>query len=192
VIADQLRRNLGLRVQAYNQEWQSYLASVDALDYDIARAGWIGDYMDPNTFLDLWVTDGGNNRTGWSDPTFDALIAAAADSARTAREPAAALRLAPDADALRAALARVDAAPHAAARSDTLAAFRLELLRQAESLLVTEGFPALPIYFYVSSGLIKPNVRGFYSTLEFSDGSRGSNLQDLHPLRSVRVLAEER
>jgi oligopeptide transport system substrate-binding protein len=57
------------------------------MEYDIARAGWIGDYLDPNTFLDLWVTDGGNNETGWSNAEYDALIDAAG------REPDPATRL---------------------------------------------------------------------------------------------------
>ena len=187
VIADQLRRNLGIHVSAYNQEWQSYLASVTALDYDIARAGWIGDYMDPNTFLDMFVTDGGINQTGWSNPAFDALIAAAADSARASQNPAPLLGLAPEPAALRAQLANVAQALDSDARRESLARFRLELLRQAESLLVNRGFPVIPIYFYVSSGLIKPKLQGFYSQLEFPDGSRGANLQDLHPLRNVRT-----
>ena len=38
-----------------------------SLDYDFCRSSWVGDYNDPNTFLDMFVTDGGNNRTGWSN-----------------------------------------------------------------------------------------------------------------------------
>ena len=51
-----------------------FLNSVDNGNYGIARAGWIGDYVDPNTFLDMWTTHGGNNRTGWSSARFDQLI----------------------------------------------------------------------------------------------------------------------
>jgi oligopeptide transport system substrate-binding protein len=51
-----------------------YLDSVNNGNYQIARGGWIGDYVDPNSFLDMWVTDGGNNRTGWSDPRYDELV----------------------------------------------------------------------------------------------------------------------
>jgi oligopeptide transport system substrate-binding protein len=51
---------------------------MSRLDYDIARSSWVGDYPDPNTFLDMFVTGGGNNRTGWSDPRYDKLIADAA------------------------------------------------------------------------------------------------------------------
>ena len=73
-IADQLRKSLGIEVEAVNQEWQAYQASTLELKYDMARAGWIGDYMDPNTFLDMWETNGGNNQTGWSSPLYDQLL----------------------------------------------------------------------------------------------------------------------
>src|SRR5690606_15149310 len=49
--------------------------------YQIARAGWIGDYVDPNSFLDMWLTDGGNNRTGWSNPEYDRLVLQCAPTA---------------------------------------------------------------------------------------------------------------
>ena len=72
------RRELGVNVQLLRQEWKVYLRSLSSLDYDIARSTWVGDYPDPNTFLDMFVTGGGNNRTGWSDPDYDKLIADAA------------------------------------------------------------------------------------------------------------------
>lgn len=71
------RRELGVNVQLQRQEWKVYLRSLSTLDYDIARSSWVGDYPDPNTFLDMFVTGGGNNRTGWSDPRYDKLIARA-------------------------------------------------------------------------------------------------------------------
>jgi len=60
------------------QEWKVYLNSLSSLDYSIARSSWVGDYPDPNTFLDMFITGSGNNRTGWSDPHYDEMIAAAA------------------------------------------------------------------------------------------------------------------
>ena len=51
---------------------------MNQLDYDVARSSWYGDYLDPNSFLDCFVTGAGNNRTGWSSPAYDALIAQAA------------------------------------------------------------------------------------------------------------------
>ena len=65
---------LGVNIILNNQDWKVYLDSVGNGDYSIASAGWIGDYVDPNTFLDMWVTEGGNNHTGWSNPRYDELI----------------------------------------------------------------------------------------------------------------------
>jgi len=72
------RRELGVNINPARQEWKVYLNSLSSLDYDIARSTWVGDYPDPNTFLDMFVTGSGNNRTGWSDPAYDQMIAAAA------------------------------------------------------------------------------------------------------------------
>jgi oligopeptide transport system substrate-binding protein len=64
--------------------------------YDIARRSWIGDYLDPNTFLQMLMGGDGNNRTGWSDPRYDALLR---EAARTL-EPAQRLRMLAEAEAL--------------------------------------------------------------------------------------------
>lgn len=80
-----LRTNLGVDVRLYNQEWKVYLDTMQNQAYDLAWSAWIGDYVDPMTFLDQLVTDGGNNRTGWSNPRYDALVRdvqAVADPAR--------------------------------------------------------------------------------------------------------------
>ncbi len=79
---------LGVQVSLARQEWKVYLNSMNSLDYDICRSSWVGDYPDPNTFLDLFLTGGGNNRTGWSHADYDTLIADAA------REPDVAKRFA--------------------------------------------------------------------------------------------------
>ena len=65
-------------MQLARQEWKVYLNSLGSLDYGIARSSWVGDYPDPNTFLDLFLSGSGNNRTGWSNATYDLLIAEAA------------------------------------------------------------------------------------------------------------------
>lgn len=49
-----------------------------ALDYELCLSSWIGDYQDPNTFLEIFTGDSGNNQTGWSDPVYDALVKRAA------------------------------------------------------------------------------------------------------------------
>ena len=68
------RANLGVDVTLENKEWKTYLQDVDTLSYEVARAGWIGDYNDPMTFMDMWQGDNGNNDTGWQSDEYDALI----------------------------------------------------------------------------------------------------------------------
>lgn len=77
-IQGMFRRELGVNIDLQRQEWKVYLRSMASLDYDLCRATWVGDYNDPNTFLGCFVTGDGNNRTGWGDPKYDALIADAA------------------------------------------------------------------------------------------------------------------
>lgn len=80
IVQSMWRQNLGIDVEMQNVEWKVLLQNRNMLDYDIQRAGWYGDYLDPNTFLDLMLTGGGNNNTGWSNAKYDALIAQAANS----------------------------------------------------------------------------------------------------------------
>jgi oligopeptide transport system substrate-binding protein len=77
------KKNLGIEVGLYNQEWKVYLTSQTQMNYQISRSAWIGDYPDPNTFLDMWVTGGGNNNTGWSNKEYDRLI----DQAALTKDP---------------------------------------------------------------------------------------------------------
>ncbi|RCS54853.1 peptide ABC transporter substrate-binding protein [Bremerella cremea] len=74
VIQQQWKSNLHIDVELRNVEWGVYLTTMREMDYDVVRAGWIGDYPDPNTFLDMFVTDGENNQTGWSNKEYDELI----------------------------------------------------------------------------------------------------------------------
>lgn len=84
-VQQMLRTELNIQINLFNQEWQAYLASVRSGNYQMARAAWIGDYLDPNTFLDMWLTDGGNNSTGWSKAAYDALIQEAGRTADPAQ-----------------------------------------------------------------------------------------------------------
>ncbi|MCI9502732.1 MAG: peptide ABC transporter substrate-binding protein [Hungatella sp.] len=68
---------LGVNVTLNNQDWNVFLQTRKDGDYQIARNGWIADYNDPCSFLDMWYTDGGNNDAQYSNPEYDALIDAA-------------------------------------------------------------------------------------------------------------------
>ncbi|MEK6237869.1 MAG: peptide ABC transporter substrate-binding protein, partial [Planctomycetales bacterium] len=59
------KKKLGIEIRLKKHAWASFLETTRNLDYAVARAGWTGDYVDPNTFLDMWVSGGANNQTGW-------------------------------------------------------------------------------------------------------------------------------
>jgi len=64
------REHLGIEVEIENKEWSAYMVAMQELDYDIIGGGWIGDYIDPLTFLEMWSAGNGNNRTGWASEPF--------------------------------------------------------------------------------------------------------------------------
>jgi oligopeptide transport system substrate-binding protein len=131
------QRELGIRPGLRKLEWKTYLVAQGELDYDVCRSSWIGDYNDPNTFLDMFMSNNGNNRTGWADPRYDEL--------------------------LRLANAQID--------PDR----REQLLQQAESILIREAVPIVPLYFYTG--------------LEYYDSDRiegiHPNIRAEHPLRVI-------
>ncbi|MDB6006405.1 MAG: oligopeptide transport system substrate-binding protein [Prosthecobacter sp.] len=72
------QEHLGISVDLAKQEWKIYLNSMKEKDYRLCRSSWVGDYNDPGTFLEMFHSSNGNNRTGWASPQYDELIAAAA------------------------------------------------------------------------------------------------------------------
>ena len=82
-------QELGVTLTLNNQEWASFLQTRKNGDYSIARNGWISDYNDPVSFLDMWVTGGGNNDAQYSNPDYDNLI----NQAKAESDPAARMKL---------------------------------------------------------------------------------------------------
>lgn len=64
----------GLTIELKEVPFKQKLALDKAMNYDIQFSGWLPDYQDPNTWLNLWVTGGGNNHTGYSSEKYDSLI----------------------------------------------------------------------------------------------------------------------
>jgi oligopeptide transport system substrate-binding protein len=83
LVRKQWQRELGISVSLRNEEWASYQQTQQQGEYMVSRRAWIGDYLDPNTFLDMYVTGGQNNLTGFSDSKYDELIALAAEEPDT-------------------------------------------------------------------------------------------------------------
>ncbi|MBA3768720.1 MAG: peptide ABC transporter substrate-binding protein, partial [Acidobacteria bacterium] len=79
-VQSMLKRELNIKVEMTNQEWRVYLENTrsDKMNFKgLSRRGWIGDYVDPNTFLDLMTSASTNNGTGWKDKKYDAMLLAA-------------------------------------------------------------------------------------------------------------------
>lgn len=137
VIQQMWKEHLGISVDLINEEWKTYASSRDHGNYDICRFSWAGDYLDPNTFLDIFLSQSSYNSTGWGSSRYDQLLEQA--------------------------------------NSEPNEAKRLDLLRQAETLLVNQG-PVIPLYIETKHTLIRPYVKGIYP-----------NLLALHPLKEVTL-----
>jgi len=79
-VKDQLEKNLpGLKITIEAVPFKIRIAREDAEDYDLLMGGWGPDYADPMTYMDLWVTNGGQNHMSYSNPEFDKLIKSASE-----------------------------------------------------------------------------------------------------------------
>ena len=131
------KENLHIQVDLQQAEWKVFLSMVSGLDYDICRASWVGDYNDATTFLNLFISNSGNNRTGWKSKEYDDLIATAEKE--------------------------VDLKERAG------------LLKKAETLLIEEAFPVIPLYVYKGVACFDTNkIEGYYP-----------NPVDRHPINAL-------
>jgi len=74
-LKDQLEKALpGLKLNINNVPFKIRIDREDKQDYDLLLGGWGPDYSDPMTFMDLWLTGGGQNHMSFSDPKYDKLI----------------------------------------------------------------------------------------------------------------------
>lgn len=73
-IADMWKNNLGVDVKVEQQEWGVFLTNRSNLNYQVARSGWLPDYNDPMSFIDMWTSTSGNNDSGWKNSEYDALV----------------------------------------------------------------------------------------------------------------------
>lgn len=75
------KKNLNILFDIQAMDYGSYISAQQKLDFDVTLAGWIGDYLDPTTFLLMWTEGNGNNNTGWHSDSFEKLLDDAAHSA---------------------------------------------------------------------------------------------------------------
>ena len=117
---------LGVTVQLDNQEWATFLQTRKDGDYSIARNGWIADYNDPMSFLDMWLTGGGNNDAQYSNAEYDALI----QQAKASTDPAE----------------------------------RMQLMHDAEDIIIGQDYALCPLYFYTQKYMLADGIQGMYYT----------------------------
>ncbi len=77
-IQEMWKRELGITIVIAPLEQKTWIQNWSTLSYQVASSRWVGDYVDPDTFLGMFTTNNGNNETGWSNPAYDRLIAEAA------------------------------------------------------------------------------------------------------------------
>ncbi|NQZ02158.1 MAG: peptide ABC transporter substrate-binding protein [Bdellovibrionales bacterium] len=70
----QLKKTLGIQVELANEEWKTYLKSVQTNPANIFRLGWMADFPDPDNFMNLMMTESENNHTRWGNKEYDRLI----------------------------------------------------------------------------------------------------------------------
>lgn len=83
-LREQWRTRLGLTLRIQALEGREARAAERAGEYALARGSWVGDYLDPETFLSPFRAGDPGNRTGFDDPAYEALLAAAAAAANPA------------------------------------------------------------------------------------------------------------
>ena len=73
-VADMWKKNLGINVVLSQQEWKVFQQTRKDKNYQIARHGWLGDYVDPMTFLDMWTSTSPQNYAGFANEEYDNLV----------------------------------------------------------------------------------------------------------------------
>ena len=77
-IQQELKDKLNINVELVNKEWGTYLSDRNAGAFEISRAGWVGDYQDPNTFLDMFLPGSAMNGGRYNNEIYELLVREAA------------------------------------------------------------------------------------------------------------------
>ncbi|MGG4442738.1 peptide ABC transporter substrate-binding protein [Brevibacillus fortis] len=95
-LQEMFKQNLGVQVKLENQEWKTYIDTFKQKNFQIARMGWGGDYLDPLAMLELYTGKSSRNFTNWANPTFDELI----EKAKVEQNEEARMKLLHDAETI--------------------------------------------------------------------------------------------
>ena len=143
---------VGIDMQLENQEWNTFLNTRKDGDYSIARNGWLADYNDPISFLDMWVTASGNNDVQFGKGEHADLAMYDLD-------------LTPygyDTKVEDGTWAETYDVLISTIKSCTDTTVRYELMHVAEDMLMSTGC-IVPLYFYTDIYMIDSNIQGFFT-----------------------------
>ena len=142
---------VGINMQLENQEWNTFLNTRKSGDFSIARNGWLADYNDPISFLDMWITASGNN-----DAQFGK-----GDHASVAVYDLDLTDLGYDVKVEDGTWAETYDVLISLIKTCTDTNTRFELMHRAEDLLMSTG-AIVPLYFYTDPYMLNKSVEGFY------------------------------
>ena len=145
--------SVGINMQLENQEWNTFLNTRKAGDYSVARNGWLSDYNDPISFLDMWITGSGNNDVQFGK----------GDHASVAIYDMDLTDLGYDVKVEDGTWAETYDVIIPLIKSCTDTETRYELMHRAEDLLMSTG-AIVPLYFYTDIYMIDDGIDGFYAS----------------------------
>lgn len=143
---------VGINVELSNQEWNTFLETRKNGGYSIARNGWLADYNDPISFLDMWTTVSGNNDVQFGKGAHKDIAIYDLDLTDFGIDYK--VKDATWADTYDVLIDEIKACDNTATR--------YELMHLAEDLLMSTGC-ITPIYYYTDIYMISDNVKGFFS-----------------------------
>ena len=144
--------NVGITMNMENQEWATFLNTRKAGDYSVARNGWLGDYNDPISFLDMWTTFSGNNDVQFGKGANADLAIYDLDLTEYGY----------DIDVEDGTWADTYDVLISEIKSCTDKETRYELMHEAEDMLMDTGC-LTPIYYYTDQYMLSSKVKGFFS-----------------------------
>lgn len=74
VVQEMLKQNLGIEITIETQEWKTYIDTFKQKNFQVARMGWVGDFLDPYPVLALYRSTSSSNFTNWKNEKFDQLL----------------------------------------------------------------------------------------------------------------------
>lgn len=141
----------GLNMTLENQEWATFLTTRKNGDYMIARNGWLADYSDPICFLDMWVSNSGNNDVQFGKGEHKDLKMYNLDLTAYGGTKIENGTWAETYDVL---IGKI--------KAESNETKRYEMMHMAEDMLMDTGC-ITPLYYYTDLYMLSNKVHGFYS-----------------------------